>query len=87
MMIQNMQTTIKSEIREIIAELIEEEPEVVLDQAHLVKDLGVDSMSVLEFMAKLEKKFGVVIKPEFLPELVTLDQAAALMQTLLNDQH
>lgn len=80
-------TQIKSEIRDIIAELIEEPPDVVLDQAHLVKDLGVDSMSVLEFMAALEKKYGIVIKPEFLPELVTLDQAAALVQTLLNDHH
>jgi acyl carrier protein len=44
-------------------------------------------MSVLEFMAALEKKYGVVIKPEFLPELVTLDQATALMQALLNEQH
>ena len=77
-----MDDKLRSEIREIIAQLIEEEPDVVTDDAHLVTDLGADSMLVLELMATLEKRYAIVIKPESLPELVSLSKAAALVERL-----
>ena len=80
-----MNQEVRETIREMLAEMLEEEPQDVGDEAHLVKELGADSMSVLELMASLEQRFDIVIRPEFFPELVTLNQSAALVERLLHE--
>jgi len=72
-----------SDIRGIVADILEDEVDVVGIDSHLVKELGIDSMSVLEFMAALEKNYSVVIKPEYFPELITVRKAADLVGKLL----
>ncbi len=79
-----MSENLQNQIQEIIAEIVEVKPGDIKPGVNFVKDLGADSMTALEIMAALEKKFGVVMRPEHLPELATLDQITALVTRLTN---
>ena len=72
----------EQEIREIIAEIIEKDPEKITLDAHLINDLGADSMMALEILASLEKKYRVVVPEEELPELTSLRRIMDLVERL-----
>src|SRR3989338_2034571 len=57
-------TVLENEIRKIVAKIIEVEPEKIGLDTHFVEDLGADSMTALEIMAALEKKFNINIPEE-----------------------
>lgn len=69
---------IEKEVRELIAEIIEMAPNEIQPDAHLVEDLGMDSMMALEILASLEKKFKIQIPEEELPKITTLNKAIDL---------
>jgi acyl carrier protein len=77
-----MSENLQQQIQEIIAEIVEVNPSEIQPGVNFVKDLGADSMTALEIMAALEKKFGVAMRPEHLPELLTLDHITALITRL-----
>ncbi len=70
--------TLEREIRELIADIIEMDPSQIDPAAHLVEDLGMDSMMALEILAGIEKKYKIKIPEEDLPKITSLNQAAAL---------
>lgn len=72
--------SIETEVRKIIAEIIEMEPSEIDGDAHLVEDLGMDSMMALEILATMEKKFKIRIPEEDLPKIITLNGAAGLVK-------
>ena len=69
----------------MIAEIIELEPEEVTDEAHLVQELGADSMTVLELMAALNSAYGIDINPEYLPRLTSLRDVIAVLDEIMAD--
>lgn len=69
---------IEREVRGLIAEIIEMEPDAIDPDAHLVEDLGMDSMMALEILASLEKKFKIRIPEDELPKITTLNKALEL---------
>ena len=69
---------IEKEVRDMIAEIIETDPAGIDPNAHLVEDLGMDSMMALEILASLEKKFKIRIPEEELPKITTLNRAVEL---------
>ena len=77
---------IEQDIRGMIATITEHEPDEITADAHIFRDLGADSMSALELMATLEKKYQIVIKPEEVQNLVTLGQAAELIRRYLKEK-
>ena len=52
---------IESELRAIIAEIVEIEPEKITMEANFVEDLGMDSMMALEILASIEKRYKLRI--------------------------
>ena len=72
----------EKEIRAIIAEIIEKDPQEVTMDAHLVNDLGADSMMALEILASLEKKYRVVVPEDELPKLTSLRAIMELIEGL-----
>ena len=74
---------IENEIRELIATVLEVEADAVLLDAHLVEDLGADSMMGLEIVAHLETKYKIEIPEERLPKLATLRNIIELVKGLL----
>ena len=81
-MLRDEATVLENEIRKIVAKIIEVEPEKIGLDTHFVEDLGADSMTALEIMAALEKKFNINIPEEDLPKLATLKQASELVQAI-----
>lgn len=80
-----MSDSMQDEIRGLMGEIIEVDPAAIGPDDHLVRDLGADSMAALELLAKLEQRYGIVIEPENLPELVTLGSTVALVRRLTED--
>lgn len=66
------------EVTALIAEIIEADPAELDRGAHLVEDLGMDSMMALEILAALEKKFKIKIPEEDLPKITTVNRAIEL---------
>jgi acyl carrier protein len=77
---------IRETIRELITEIAEDmdvEPDTITDSAHFIKDMGLDSMALLEVLATMEKKFTVSIPESEFPNLVTIDKC---VETVLKYQ-
>ncbi|MGA3174472.1 MAG: acyl carrier protein [Syntrophorhabdales bacterium] len=54
----------KEHIRRIVARVTEMDPEEILDESHLVDDLGIDSIMALEILALIEKELKIGIPEE-----------------------
>ncbi|HOX53964.1 MAG: phosphopantetheine-binding protein [Candidatus Omnitrophica bacterium] len=75
---------IETEIKKIVAEILETEPEKIASDAKFVEDLGMDSMMALEIMAAIEKKYRIAIPEDMLPKFTTLDQTVSLIKEIVS---
>ena len=73
----------KEDIREIVAEIIEVDPEEIGNDTNLVTDLGTDSMMALEILATIEKKYKLIIPEKELPNMITLLQILDIMKSYM----
>ncbi len=69
---------LEQEVRELIADIIEMDPNEIGPDAQLVEDLGMDSMMALEILAALEKRFKIKLPEEELPKITTVNKAIEL---------
>ena len=72
--------TFENEIRQVIADIVEIEPEKITLVANFVEDLGMDSMMALEILGVLEKKFKIVIPEENLIKMGNLKQVLDIVK-------
>lgn len=70
--------SLDQEVTALIAEIIEMDPKEINPDAHLVEDLGMDSMMALEILAAIEKRFRIKIPEEDLPKITTVNRAIEL---------
>jgi acyl carrier protein len=68
-------STLDQEVKKLIADIIEMDPNEINVDASLVEDLGMDSMMALEILAAMEKKFKIRIPEEDLPKITTVNHA------------
>lgn len=79
-----METTeIKSKIKEIVAGMFDLKVSDITEDKPFNQMAKYDSMRALEFLAKLENEFNVIIDPDLLQKMLTVDKAADVMQELL----
>ena len=76
---------VDKDVRELVAEILEVEPQEVDPNAHFVKDLGMDSMMALEILAGIEKQYRIVIPEEQLPKFVDLNKTVEIVKGILKD--
>ncbi len=74
---------VEQDIRELVAEILETEPQEIGIDAHFVKDLGMDSMMALEILAGIEKKYRIVIPEETLPKFTSLRATITIVEGIL----
>ncbi|MEU1042994.1 acyl carrier protein [Streptomyces sp. NPDC005551] len=67
------------EIREIVAEVLELEPEEVTETSLFVEDHEADSLRAIEILARLEKKYKVEIPQSELPKMVNLTEVHRIL--------
>jgi len=60
------------ELREIVAEVLELEPEDIEDDADFVERYEADSLRAIEILARIEKRYRVEIPQSALPEMQNL---------------
>ena len=73
-------------VRADLIKLLEEhsQPDTsVTEASHLVADLGIDSLGVMEVVAEIEDKFGLTIPEEVLREVNTVADVAAALEVRL----
>ena len=71
---------LEQEVRKLIADIIEMDPNEIDGDAHLVEDLGMDSMMALEILAAVEKRYRIKMPEEDLPKITTLNKTIELVK-------
>lgn len=61
-------------IRATIADILEVDGASINADAHLVEDLGMDSMMALEILAAIEKRYRTKVPEDALPKMTTLNE-------------
>ncbi len=74
---------IAGDIRSLVAEVLEAEPESIDANASFVKDLGMDSMMALEILAAIEKKYRIVIPEDSLPKFTSLNKTIDIVRGIM----
>ena len=69
---------LEQEIKALIVEIIEMDTGQIDPDAHLVEDLGMDSMMALEILAAIEKKYKIRIPEQDLPKITSVNRAVEL---------
>lgn len=80
----DVKSNVESDLRELVATILEVEPDTIDEQASFVKDLGMDSMMALEILASIEKKYKIVIPEETLAKFTSLSQTVKIVQDMLD---
>ena len=79
----NVKHNVEEDLRQLVATILEVEPDTIEGEANFVTDLGMDSMMALEILASIEKKYKLVIPEETLSKFTTLNQTVKIVQELL----
>ena len=61
--------------------VIEKEIKDIPLDAHLIQEVGADSMMALEILAALEKKYRVIIPEEKLKEMTTVNKIINMIES------
>lgn len=67
------------ELRDLIAEVLEMEPEEISDTGSFVDEYEADSLRAIEILARIEKKYKVEIPQE---ELAKMENLLAVYETV-----
>ena len=79
----DVKRNVEGDMRELVATILEVEPETIDENASFVKDLGMDSMMALEILASIEKKYKIVIPEETLAKFTSLNQTIKIVYEML----
>ena len=74
---------LESQIKNLIAEIIEKDPSEISPDAKFFEELGVDSMMALEILAGVEKRYKIHIPEEKLAQLTSLNATIAVVKEYL----
>ncbi len=74
---------IEKEVRKLIAEVLETEPDTIASDASFVKDLGMDSMMALEILAGIEKKYKVSVPEDLLAQFTDVNKTVEIVENLI----
>jgi acyl carrier protein len=77
---------LEKRIKEIMCECFDLEIDQLTDNAHLVKDLDVDSISVVEMIVELEDEFGIEINDKNTEEFLIVKDAIAKIKLMIESK-
>jgi acyl carrier protein len=67
------------ELREMVAEVLELEPDELADDGDFMEDYNADSLRAIEILARIDKRYKVEIPQSELPTLRTLSAVHAAL--------
>jgi len=71
---------IRNEVRKLVAEITEREPDEVSDTAEFVEELGIDSLMAIEMLVAVDKKYKIEISEEEFAKIKNVNDAVAAVQ-------
>ena len=71
-------------LRQIIAEVLNVDPEEITMETTFVDDLGADSLDIFQIIMGIEEVFDIGIPTEAAEKIVTVGDAAEQIRTSLN---
>jgi acyl carrier protein len=77
---------IRAEIKKLIANVTEREPDEIPDNAHYMDELGVDSLMAMEVMIAVDRKFGVDIPEEEFNKASNVNESVAMVERWLAER-
>jgi acyl carrier protein len=77
---------VENRVREIMAQSLGRTIEDLTPEATFDKDLGADSLMLLELMRDLEEEFGIEIPDEDQEKVITVGQAIDYILTKVKDK-
>lgn len=77
---------VRSEIKKLVAEVTEREVEEIGDDASFRRELGIDSLTALEIMFAVDKKFKLQIPDEEYEQLKNLNDTVSLVMKHLGQE-
>ena len=67
-------------VKEIVADELSVEPNIVTPQARFVEDLGADSLDVVELVMRFEEEFEIEIPDEDAEKITTVGEAVSYIE-------
>ena len=77
---------LEQDLKDLVAEIVECDPEDVTPDARFVEDLGMDSMQALEILAAVEKRYKIQVPEEYLGKIPTLSELVKLTKGFLSEK-
>jgi acyl carrier protein len=74
---------IRAEVKRLVANVTEREPEEISDSAHFMDELGVDSLMAMEVMIAVDKKFKIDIPEEEFNKATNVNESVAMVEKWL----
>ncbi|MEQ1884819.1 MAG: acyl carrier protein [Bryobacteraceae bacterium] len=74
---------VRAEVKKLIADITEREPEEVGDKAMFAEELGIDSLTGMEVMLAIDKKFKTDLPEEEFAKVKNVDDIVDLVQRFL----
>jgi acyl carrier protein len=70
---------IRANVKKLIAEVTEREPEEITDTALFADELGVDSLMAMEVMVAVDKRYKINIPEEEFAKIKNVDDTVAVV--------
>lgn len=67
-------------VKEIVADELSVDPNIVTTQARFVEDLGADSLDVVELVMRFEEEFEIEIPDEDAEKITTVGEAVSYIE-------
>lgn len=71
---------IRAEVKKLIAEVTEREPDEISDTALFAEELGVDSLMAMEVMVAVDKKYKINIPEDEFATIKNVNDTVAVVQ-------
>ncbi len=69
------------EVKEVVVEQLNVNPDEVKEESKFVEDLGADSLDVVELVMALEEKFDIEIPDTDAEKIITVNDAIKYIET------
>lgn len=69
-------------VREMLAKQLNIKPETIRPESEIVKDLGADSLDVVELLISLEDSYGISIPEEDMENFKTVQDIVNMLEKL-----
>jgi acyl carrier protein len=82
-----MSENLEQEVKEMLSKLTGLDPDEIGNEDDLFKDLGIDSLKVIEIATQIERQYQVVVTDSQLMKLRSVKDAANFLRELLEKKN